>query len=42
MEQSRRIMPTSEQYVVHWQSAVYKEVNNNQTIQIQWQLDLET
>jgi len=26
MEQSRRIMPTSEQYVVHWQSAVYMKI----------------
>ena len=42
MEQSRRIMPTSEQYVVHWQSAVYKNINNNQTIITQWQLALET
>jgi len=42
MEHSRRIMPTNEQYVVHWQSAVYKKVNNNQTIVTQWQLDLQT
>ena len=35
-------MPTSEQYAVHWQSAVDKKVNNNHTIITQWQLDLET